>query len=97
MSEATEMSEERYKSIATHVKMIMLHQKERMARIFDKKKFFSDYVIDHVIRDFVQDTEKMNGDVEAKKSMAHDIYLQYMKVYEDLYGPNGTERQDPAS
>lgn len=100
MTEQTrvKMTKARYKSIKTHVIVIMKHNEDPIRNAIDKRKAFSDYVINRIIKHLMQDTEKLKGQPEEKKKLAHELYLQYMQVWEDLYGKDypieGTDRQD---
>lgn len=86
------MSKARRSGIEAHVKMIM-----KMRRgLFDNpnnidiRNEFSEYVIHHVIygeRGAVN-SFKDKGDDERIKQLAHELYLQYMQVWEENYGQN---------
>lgn len=81
------MSKDRRKAIEAHVKVIMDHKKREFDKAVDKRQAFSDYVIKRIIGDFLYDAQSMK-DVNKKMDLAHELYLQYMQVWEEKYGQN---------
>lgn len=81
------MSKDRRKAIEAHVKVIMDHKKREFDKAVDKRQAFSDYVIQRIIGDFLYDAQSMK-DVNKKMDLAHELYLDYMQVWEEKYGQN---------
>ena len=77
------MSKDRRKAIEVHVKVIMDHKKQEFDKAIDKRQAFSDYVIQRVVYDFLADVEN-----NKKLDLAHELYLDYMQVWEEKYGQN---------
>ena len=82
------MSKDRRKAIEAHVKVIMDHKKREFDKAVDKRQAFSDYVIQRVVYDFLADVENLKGENNKKLDLAHELYLDYMQVWEEKYGQN---------
>ena len=78
------MSVSRKKAIEAHVKMIMQHNEKKFDKAIDKRKEFSDYVIKKIVGDFMNDVANMKDEKNNKLNLAHELYLQYMEVWEDM-------------
>lgn len=93
------MSIERRKSITAHVKVIMRSKRGLFANPdnIDIRKEFSDYVINHILggeKGAIVHFQRDNNE-ERVKALAHELYLQYMQIWEELYGDKyKTEEKD---
>lgn len=90
MTEETKvtMSKDRRKVIEVHIKVIMDHKKQEFDKAVDKRLAFSDYVIQRIVGDFLADAENLKGDDKKKLDLAHELYLDYMTIWEEKYGQN---------
>ena len=82
------MSVARRKAITAHVNTIMKMRRglfEHPENI-DVRNEFSEYVIHHVIYGERGAINSFKGDEDRIKALAHELYLQYMQVWEDNYG-----------
>lgn len=50
-----------------------------------KKNDFSDYVINQIVGDFINDPQ-ITGSHEEKKNKAKELYTDIMNTWEELYG-----------
>ena len=82
------MSVNRKKAITAHVKTIMNMRRGLFANPdnLDIRNEFSEYVIHHVIYGERGSINSFKGNDEEIKALAHELYLQYMQVWEDNYG-----------